>query len=138
MDGQDVTADGTGGELEAVLGRFAEGWDAVVRCGPGWNRLVADCDRELAGLCDRYVVYQIKEKFGGLRYYFSLPEDVVATDDGSLQAAMLTVTRRYEEASFHVCEHSGRPGVLMRSGSGWLRVVAPDLAPEGYTPVTGP
>ena len=35
----------------------------------GWYQLVLDCDKELTGVDPNYQIYQVKEKFGGLRYY---------------------------------------------------------------------
>jgi len=47
-------------------------------CPKGWDKLVKDLCDELAlkleelGLLDEYVVFQAKEKFGGLRWYDNL------------------------------------------------------------------
>ena len=35
----------------------------------GWYLIVADCDRDLTAINPDYQILQIKEKFGGLRYY---------------------------------------------------------------------
>ena len=36
-----------------------------------WHDLLVRCDAELEELCPGYNIAQIKEKFGGLRYYIS-------------------------------------------------------------------
>jgi hypothetical protein len=39
-----------------------------------WWPAISWCHEELTKLCPDYTVDQVKEKFGGLRYYFSVPE----------------------------------------------------------------
>ena len=36
----------------------------------GWYQLIVDCDKELTAIDPNYQILQIKQKFGGLRYYF--------------------------------------------------------------------
>jgi hypothetical protein len=117
--------------LEAVLARFGDRWPASVACGPGWYQLVADCDRELAAMCEQYVLCQVKEKFAGLRYYFSLPDDIADDDEDGLWTRMLAIARRYEERSFTICEETGRAGVLMRNGN-WYKTLSPERDWEGF------
>lgn len=74
--------------------------------GPGWNKLTDP----LMVVCKKYdiSVDQVKEKFGGLRFYTAgRPEwlnDLVDI---------------IEEYSFYVCEECGSHGEL-RSSGGWL------------------
>ena len=68
---------GQGGDRSALtplLERIPDGWAPKVDCGPGWHPLLLELDRELAALEPRYIIYQMKEKFGGLRFYFGVPE----------------------------------------------------------------
>lgn len=60
--------------LERILRRIPDGWGRWISCDAGWYPLVIVCDQGLADLAPSYEVLQVKEKFGGLRYYFSLPE----------------------------------------------------------------
>jgi hypothetical protein len=60
--------------LEPIIGRIPTGWGRTVDCGPGWTELLLALDAALAEICPTYVVHQVKEKFGGLRYYVSVPE----------------------------------------------------------------
>jgi hypothetical protein len=60
--------------LRPVLTRFAPGWDRWVECGEGWWPIIADLDRHIAATAPDYRVHQIKEKFGGLRFYYALPD----------------------------------------------------------------
>ena len=39
--------------------------------GPGWKNLIKELDSKMSAIDPDYTIEQIKEKFGGLRYYFS-------------------------------------------------------------------
>lgn len=77
-----------------------------IECGLGWKTIV----QPLIDLCNKYNVriFQVKEKFGGLRFY--IDEAPLVIHD-AIQAA--------EIESFKTCEICGRPGEL-RGGS-WLK-----------------
>jgi hypothetical protein len=60
--------------LRPVLARFAANWGASVDCGPGWWPIIAELDRQVAAIAPDYEVHQIKEKFGGLRFYYGMDE----------------------------------------------------------------
>lgn len=85
-----------------------------IECGDGWfaliERLSTACEDEIDALISQGVtevhwprVAQIKEKFGGLRFYVNGS----VTDE--LRALVLTVE---EEESRHTCECCGAPGKL--------------------------
>lgn len=83
-----------------------DGFDAV-ECGKGWASLY----KPLIERCraERVQIAQIKEKFGGLRFYVYQGSD-----------ALHDVIRLAEEKSFTICEVCGTPGVLRKDG-GCLR-----------------
>jgi hypothetical protein len=58
-----------GPALERILRRIPDGWGRWISCGPGWYPILARLDTRLANIDPGYVVHQVKEKFGGLRYY---------------------------------------------------------------------
>jgi len=89
----------------------------------GWYLIVADCDRDLAAINPDYQILQIKEKFGGLRYYI---KPINATSEQV--EAMNKVIRRYENIASRTCEATGLPGVLMKSAGGWLKTLNPEYA----------
>ena len=101
--------------------KFAPGWLEVVSISEGWYRLVADCDAELTAVDPAYKINQIKEKFGGLRYYIepSSPE---------LADQLDAIVHKYEELSLRTCEVTGDSGVLMKSRGGWYRTLNPGYA----------
>lgn len=86
-------------------------------CYDGWLDLIDRLDRDLAELDPGYRVLQVKEKFGGLRYY--------VRSDLADQTAFAARIAAAEEESFRTCEVTGNPGVLAVSGN-WY--AARDLA----------
>ena len=89
--------------------------NAPVSIGPGWYQLVYDLMNELleAGW-DRHIK-QIKEKFGGLRFYI-----------GSGNEKIWDIISKYEKLSYTICEECGEPGELRRDGGnygGWFQTL---------------
>jgi hypothetical protein len=99
--------------LRALLDRTraagrADWW---VDTGPGWWPLIVQLDADIAKLYPDYQILQVKEKFGGLRYYIGgVPADVYG--------AVHELIDRAEAKSFTICERCGAPGKV-RSG-GWI------------------
>jgi hypothetical protein len=62
--------------LAAMLRRIPDGWGRWIRCGRGWYPLVVELDEQLRQLLPDYVIHQVKEKFGCLRFYWGSSEDV--------------------------------------------------------------
>lgn len=81
----------------------------------GWQSLVSP----LIDLCEQHGVeiLQIKEKFGGLRFYVGEMSDENV-------ASLSTAINVAEDASFRICQDCGAPGVLR--GGGWLRTLCHD------------
>lgn len=76
--------------------------------GPGWDLLVQELIKELFDLGWDGQIFQIKEKFGGLRFYIGEGSDEVYE---AIQAA--------EDYSYRVCEVTGKPGKLRRDLRWW-------------------
>lgn len=98
---------------------FNEVYDAPTETGPGWHWLLvmtAEWLREV-GVPQGFASIQVKEKFGGLRFYWNSDEDDHPAS-GIIAAA--------EQISTGVCETCGAPGVL-RKGS-YLRTACDDHA----------
>ena len=80
--------------------------------GPGWKSLIKELDSKLSELDPNYRIEQVKEKFGGLRYYiFSDSEN---TDK------MYDLEVEYERKSFKICEYCGSKEDVTTEGS-WLK-----------------
>jgi hypothetical protein len=88
---------------------------------------------KLKVLSPDYSLLQVKEKFGGLRYYTALD----GVDDATAKA-FFDLIEEAEAKSFHVCERCGEPGVLSRKGGqrGWLKTLCPHCAESmGFQPL---
>lgn len=99
-------------EFKSVLKRFKDGYPAIIDCGPGWNQLIIDCDLELAALDPDYSIYQIKEKFGTLRYYFDTSPETSSGDRSysPFRMKMNYIVGTYESVSAYKCETCGEMG----------------------------
>ena len=91
----------------------------------GWYQLVIDCDSELSRIDPNYSLLQVKEKFGGLRYYFQ-------PSDPSFRDEMDAVVSKYEEIASRTCEATGNPGVLMKSPGNWYKTLSPECAESKF------
>lgn len=67
--------------------------------------------------CPDVIVEQIKEKFGGLRFYYQGGDDVV---DGMVRMA--------ESWAYRACEECGKPGKLRHGG--WVRTLCDEHEAE--------
>jgi hypothetical protein len=92
----------------------------------GWYQLVIDCDKELTGVDPNYQIYQVKEKFGGLRFY-TKPSNL---DDKHTLMRIGDIISKYEDIASRTCSATGGPGVLMKSIGGWLKTLNPEYAAE--------
>jgi hypothetical protein len=81
---------------------------------PGWEPLVDELHAKVLELDPDVVVEQVKEKYGGLRYYFN-----TLTDHTSIEA----IVSDYEARSKHTCEVCGEPGKTDAFGTFWLNTL---------------
>lgn len=82
--------------------------DAGFLCvGPGWYQLIKDLIEDLVELGWDREVCQVKEKFGGLRFYVNAASD-----------EMYDRISQAEKESYETCEVTGQPGKL-RADLGW-------------------
>jgi len=113
-----------GGELEAVLRRIPDGWGRWIGVGRGWYRLVTELNQALSRLDPGYVVNQVKEKFGGLRYYYE-PSGGLSERTA---AAMQSLVMATEAKASQTCEQCGAPAVLQQSAAGLYQTRCPACA----------
>lgn len=83
----------------------------------GWDKIIIDCHNKLKSIDPAYVIYQIKEKFGTLRYYFYTSSD---NQDG-----MTKCIEEAEELSAVTCELCGNPGSLDHEAY-WVKTLCPE------------
>lgn len=62
--------------LRRLMLRIPDGSGRWVNCQRGWYPIVVELDEQLAALFPRYELHQVKEKFGGLRFYWSEGERI--------------------------------------------------------------
>ena len=108
-------------DLTPILNRIPEGWVRGVFCGSGWDAILLDLDEKLAALVPNYEVNQVKEKFGGLRYYVSFPEDA----PGGVVKQCRALISATESECARTCDECGQPGEPADTGTGWIRVLCP-------------
>lgn len=112
-------------EIQDVINRMTEKEFPRIECDSGWYGIIGDLNRELSSIDPDYTVFQVKEKFGVLRYYFRASKE-------ELQRKMAAVVDHYTYISSTVCEISGKEGACMHVKDYWLKTVHPDNAPDGY------
>ena len=88
--------------------------EALVSVGAGWFTLIMELFDHKPANC---IVTQVKEKFGGLRFYIS-----GGTEEYN------RVIQRIEAQSFKVCEKCGQSGTPMTPDGnphGWIKTICP-------------
>jgi len=82
----------------SIKERLRKGMGCYTDIPKGWKELVYQLDLDLSVIDPDYVIDQIKEKFGGLRYYIS---SSVYTEE------MRNLIDKAEEKSFNMCLFCG-------------------------------
>jgi hypothetical protein len=111
-------------KIEELKKKIVPEYSKSIDVDEGWYQLVVDCDRELTGVDPNYEIYQIKEKFGTLRYY-TKPSNM---DDKHTLMRIGEIISKYEELSAVTCEATGEWGVLMHSSTGSRKTLNPMFA----------
>jgi hypothetical protein len=109
-------------QIQAIKEKISPEYMQVIQVDEGWHQLVVDCDRELSLFDPHYKIIQVKEKFGGLRYY--IKPSATCYEQRRLSDILL----KYEEIAAKTCEATGKPGVLMKSIGGWYKTLNPEYA----------
>ena len=83
-------------------------------CGDGWYDLIDNLSEKLEAYGGKVEAVQVKEKFGGLRFYLGAIDSEYADE----------IYKHVEEAerlSYKTCEQCGKPGST--KGGGWVRTL---------------
>jgi hypothetical protein len=99
--------------LAEIRGRIEPGFLPTIDVGPGWYDLVIDLDTQIREIDPGYTIAQIKEKFGGLRFYLGTEPAHADQVNALLEAA--------ERKASQTCEECGQPGSLRNAG--WLKTL---------------
>jgi len=113
--------------LQPVLSRINPDYGVVISCESGWWNIISKCDKELSSIDPDYTIFQIKEKLGGLRYYFSPSNPEYA-------AKMKEIVQKYEKICSMTCEVTGRHGYLMKKSFRY-RTLHDSYIQQGWTKV---
>jgi hypothetical protein len=102
----------TGGLINS--GRKMDGpvYNYGCQCDAGWLELIAELIRELVEAGWTREILQIKEKFGGLRFY---------ADGLSETCAKLII--KYEKRSYTICELCGSTDNVRLCGHRWVKTL---------------
>ena len=100
---------------EDILARIPERWGKYLSVSKGWYETIFALDRDIAALDPDYTITQVKEKFGGLRYY-------IETVKPEFYEEVQTLINEAERKVSTLCEECGQPGVL-RKDIGWMRTL---------------
>lgn len=132
---------------DELLSRIAAGSGKQISCDSGWDWILADLHAKLKYLDFNYEIYQIKEKFGTLRFYYEahVQQEVVL----DLMDDAVSKAEYYSSTTCEVCGSSSLMAdtikkikfdstvSLKTSGhgdpDGWLKTLCDECAsPLGY------
>lgn len=97
-----------------------------IECGNGWYKIIDNLCKTIETLIkdDNYPeVHQIKEKFGGLRFYVGS-----MTEDNYKQIHGATLLAEY--MSYEICEKCGSTDNVEVDESGWIRTLCEECRNE--------
>lgn len=90
-------------------------------CDLGWYDLIYSLCKDIRKILQKspelkkkFSVFQVKEKFGGLRFYIGLGNEEI-----------FDRIHKAEEESYHICEKCGKPGKL-RTDLIWYKTLCED------------
>lgn len=90
----------------------------------GWYDLIKELDKKLSSIDPEYSIEQIKEKFGGLRFYFF--------SDSERQHEMLQLEMEYELLSYSICEFCGSREDVKPEGD-WIKTLCKSCRSQSST-----
>jgi len=106
----------------------------------GWYKIVDRLCSELSTILEEaleanpenpeeplFSVLQVKEKFGGLRFYY-----MMNTKDDELYRRIQTAVDTTEDTSYSTCQITGNIGVLCKDGSHYMTLCEDSRISMGY------
>jgi len=90
---------------------------AAMQCGSymreGWYELVLELDAAISKIYPFYTIDQVKEKFGGLRYYIGILPDTLPQQQHD---KIYELINEAEEKSYNICDICGNHGKTIKVG----------------------
>ena len=96
---------------EQIHHRVALGMDCGSYIGKGWYDIICDLDDAISKIYPMYIVDQVKEKFGTLRFYLNAADDII---HGMIWMAT--------EVSGRTCEDCGSMNDVIQT-EGWVTTI---------------
>ncbi len=110
--------------LQPLLDRVPAIWGKEVRFRSGWNDLVVQLDADLAKIDPDYEIHQMKEKFGGLRFYAETSIHFKGPNTSVRDFRDLISTA--QAASYGICETCGaKDASTLSSWEQGVRTICP-------------
>ncbi len=78
-------------------------------CGDGWFEIIKNLSEKISEISPETEAVQVKEKFGGLRFYISTGSDEV-----------YDLINEAEDKSYRICEKCGSEENVTTEGPGWI------------------
>lgn len=108
-------------------------------CDNGWFDLIYSLCTEITGVYKKYgipidiTVEQVKEKYGSLRFYYSVQkpnhETVFSDKEKEAHNDVRKLVNQWEKKSETVCEKCGKPGKL-REDLPWIQTLCDECCSE--------
>lgn len=95
--------------LAALVARSTTKYPGMISVPEGWEDLVIELDTALAEIDPDYTIFQVKEKFAGLRYYYHSTKG----------EQMEPLVQEAEQKSATICQKCGQPAAQRCKPSGW-------------------
>ncbi|NOP95158.1 hypothetical protein [Mycolicibacterium fortuitum] len=117
--------------LRRIMMRIPDGWGRWISCSRGWYPIIIELDEAMAAIDPDYELHQVKEKYAGLRVYYS-------TQVEGAREQMEQLVDAAEERCESTCELCGGPGSRHVTPHGWYRTLCEACATaegKGYCPV---
>lgn len=96
--------------------------------GKGWWLIIQELHQDLLKLDPYYTISQVKEKFGGLRYYYSPSRKgngsyALSADAQQKMEELVAEAEKRCWKTCEVCGEEGEPGVT--KGGYWIKTLCP-------------
>ena len=120
-------------DIVDILQRIPDGWGRWITCDKGWYKLIIDTHKKLKYIDPNYEIHQIKEKFGGLRYYYQSSFPYYSMQDQIMEA----IVNAAEDVASETCEICGvydyKARVQTRVRNHWYKTLCIECAKQqGY------
>lgn len=112
-------------KVQEIAERISPSYGQSIDVDEGWYPIVISCYEKLCEIDPDHAIFQVKEKFGGLRYYFS------TTLGGDALGKMSKIVADHEEIAAKTCEITGKPGVLMQK-NGLYKTLSEEFQSQGW------